>query len=154
MQLSVQIVQLAFSLVASNSPKGVTVMRPTHMFCQGLLVMGLMHTAAWAQPRAQLQAYVDQAQRVPATGAGQRFFVSRHGGEWSCASCHGLDPRQPGRHAATGRVIQALAPSANSSRFTDAVKAEKWFKRNCKDVLSRECTAGEKADVLAWLLTL
>ena len=29
---------------------------------------------------------------------------------------------------------------------------DKWFRRNCNDVLSRECTAVEKADVLAWLL--
>ena len=31
---------------------------------------------------------------------------------------------------------------------------ERWFKRNCKDVLGRECAAGEKADVLAYLMSL
>jgi len=36
----------------------------------------------------------------------------------------------------------------------DPAKVEKWFRRNCNDVMGRECTAGEKADVLAWLLTL
>ena len=38
--------------------------------------------------------------------------------------------------------------------FTDPAKTEKWFRRNCNDVMGRVCTADEKADVLAWLLTL
>ena len=38
--------------------------------------------------------------------------------------------------------------------ISDSAKVEKWFRRNCKDVLARECTAAEKADVLAWLMTL
>ena len=36
----------------------------------------------------------------------------------------------------------------------DRCRVEKWFRRNCNDVVGRECTAAEKADVLAWLLTL
>jgi hypothetical protein len=59
-----------------------------------------------------------------------------------------------GRHAATGKDIAPLAPAANPMRFADAQKTEKWFRRNCKDVLGRECSAAEKADVLAWLMTL
>ena len=47
-----------------------------------------------------------------------------------------------------------LAPAAHARRFSDAAKAEKWFRRNCNDVLGRECSAAEKADVLAWLNTL
>jgi hypothetical protein len=54
----------------------------------------------------------------------------------------------------TRKAITALAPSANPKRFTDSAKTEKWFRRNCKDVLSRECTAREKADVMAWLISL
>ena len=33
-------------------------------------------------------------------------------------------------------------------------KVEKWFARNCNDVLGRACTPVEKGDVLAWLLSL
>jgi len=51
-------------------------------------------------------------------------------------------------------VIQPLAPAANPQRFTDVAQVEKWFKRNCGDVLKRECTAQEKGDILAWLVTL
>lgn len=42
----------------------------------------------------------------------------------------------------------------SAQAFTDTAKVNKWFRRNCKDVLSRECSAGEKADVLAYLLNL
>ncbi len=60
----------------------------------------------------------------------------------------------PGKHAKTGKLIKALAPAANADRFTDAAKVEKWFKRNCNDVLDRACTPQEKGDVLAYLLTV
>ena len=47
-----------------------------------------------------------------------------------------------------------MAPAANPQRFSDAAKVEKWFKRNCNDVLGRACTAQEKGDVLAYLMSL
>lgn len=83
--------------------------------------------------------------------AGQRFFTARHGAEWSCSSCHTDTPAQPGRHAKTAKAIEPLAPAANPRRFTDTAKVDKWFKRNCGDVLGRACTAQEKGDVLTWL---
>ena len=58
------------------------------------------------------------------------------------------------KHAITSKIIKPLAPSANSDRFTAQSKVEKWFKRNCNDVLGRECSNQEKADVLSWLLTI
>ena len=66
----------------------------------------------------------------------------------------GTPPTQAGKHAATGKSISALAPAFNPERFTDPAKVEKWFRRNCRDVVGRECSAGEKADLLAWLMTL
>ena len=75
-----------------------------------------------------------------------------HGGEWSCASFHGNPPTTAMRHASTGKTIAPFAPMFNPERFTDTAKVDKWFRRNCKDVASRECTAAEKADMLAWLL--
>lgn len=85
---------------------------------------------------------------------GAAFFRATHGNEWRCASCHGDVPTQPGKHARTGKAIAPLAPSAQADRFTDAAKADKWFRRNCGDVAGRECSAQEKADVLAFLRTL
>jgi hypothetical protein len=85
---------------------------------------------------------------------GESFFKEKHGGEWSCTSCHTENASAKGKHAKTGKVIEPLAPVANAERFTDPAKVEKWFKRNCNDVLSRVCTPQEKGDVLAYLLTI
>ena len=85
---------------------------------------------------------------------GKQFFTSGHGGDWSCASCHGGDATSTGEHIVTGKQIEPLAPSANPARFTRPASVAKWFQRNCNDVLRRACTAQEKGDVLAWLMTL
>lgn len=96
----------------------------------------------------------DRGFRGFSASRGEQFFKATHGNEWSCASCHGNDATATGKHAKTGKLIQPLAPAANAERFTDPAKIEKWFKRNCNDVLGRACTAQEKGDVLAYLLTL
>jgi hypothetical protein len=85
---------------------------------------------------------------------GERFFKDAHGGDWSCASCHTASPLAPGKHARTGKTIAPLAPAANPQRFTDAAAVEKWFRRNCNDVLGRACTAQEKGDVTQYLMSL
>lgn len=69
----------------------------------------------------------------------------------SCAACHTDKPAQAGEHIVTRKSIKPLAPSANAERFTDPAKVEKWFKRNCKEVVGRECSAGEKADFIAFV---
>jgi cytochrome c553 len=111
-------------------------------------------TAVWAaSPQDTLQQY--EASSGPASAQrGQQFFTSKHGREWSCASCHSAVPNKTTQHIVTGKTILPLAPAANDKRFTDAAKSEKWFKRNCKDVLARECTSQEKVDIIAWLLTI
>ena len=83
---------------------------------------------------------------------GKAFFEATHGAEWSCSSCHTQNPSTAGKHAKTGKTIAPLAPAANPDRFTSVAEAEKWFKRNCNDVLGRACTAQEKGDVLAYLM--
>ena len=65
----------------------------------------------------------------------------------SCTSCHGDNPRSAGR-TPVGKAIDALAVSVTPTRYTDPAKVEKWFKRNCQEVLGRQCTALEKGD---WL---
>ena len=120
-----------------------------------LLAAGLCTTAVWAgSPAEQLNALSTQAGRSPNPGQGQQFFNAKHGREWSCASCHNALPTGDAKHASTGKAITPLAPAFNPERFTDPAKSEKWFRRNCNDVAGRECSAGEKADVLAWLITL
>lgn len=85
---------------------------------------------------------------------GRSFYASprsARGTSRSCASCHADDPRTPGRSAA-GKTIEPLAPAPSSTRFTDRAKSEKWFRRNCTEVLGRECTPAEKADLITYLL--
>jgi hypothetical protein len=72
----------------------------------------------------------------------------------SCTSCHTTNVRVNGKHATTGKPIKAMAPSINPERFTDAAKIEKWFKRNCKWTMDRECTPQEKGDFLSYLRQL
>lgn len=85
---------------------------------------------------------------------GEAFFKSTHGREWSCASCHTQNPTATGKHAKTNKPITPLAPAANAERFARPDKVEKWFRRNCNDVLGRACTPLEKGDVLAYLMSL
>lgn len=85
---------------------------------------------------------------------GEQFFKATHGNDWSCASCHTSNPATVGKHASTGKAIDPLAPAANPERFTSTRKVDKWFKRNCNDVLSRECTALEKGDILTFLMAI
>lgn len=103
---------------------------------------------------SQLAQWQTQAGAPASVERGKMFFSSKHGNDLSCASCHGTPPTAQGKHASTGKLIEPLAPAINPTRFTDTAKVNKWFTRNCKDVLSRECSASEKADVLAYLTSL
>ena len=106
-------------------------------------------SALAAEAKAADPAFKDfSAQR------GNTFFHVRHGGEWSCSTCHTELPAATGQHTVTKKPIRPLAPTANAERFTNQDKVDKWFKRNCNDVLKRACTAQEKGDVLAYLMTV
>jgi hypothetical protein len=126
------------------------------MFIKLLFVSVLVGLSAGAKaitPSELLKSYEAQSGKASPT-RGEQFFNAKHGKEWSCASCHENPPNHDTKHIVTGKVIKPLAPSANAARFADEAKAEKWFKRNCSDVLGHECTAQEKADVLSWLMTI
>ncbi len=71
----------------------------------------------------------------------------------SCTLCHTHDPKSSGKTRA-GKVIEPLAPSVNPSRFTDSKQVEKWFLRNCRDVLDRVCTLEEKGNFITYLKSL
>ncbi len=117
-------------------------------------------SASAATPESVLASLRDEAKSSTpsfkgfSAQRGEQFFKQTHGNELSCASCHTENPATSGKHAKTGKVIKPLAPAANAERFTDTAKVEKWFKRNCNDVLERVCTPQEKGDVLTYLLTI
>lgn len=87
---------------------------------------------------------------------GRAFFLAEHASGKpttpSCTTCHTGDPRQVGETRA-GKPIEPLAVAANPDRLTDPAFVEKWFTRNCASVLGRDCTATEKGDVIAFLLS-
>ncbi|WP_230969211.1 DUF1924 domain-containing protein [Nitrogeniibacter aestuarii] len=109
-----------------------------------------------ATPESLVAAYAAQA-GVPVesidVAVGEALFRQGGGSEKQCSSCHTQDPRAAGR-TKVGKRIEPMAPAANPQRFTDEKKVEKWFGRNCKDVLARECTPLEKASLIAWLAGL
>jgi len=132
-------------------PHGLPVVLPVL-----LALAALAGPAHAATPAELLAAYAAKAGAPPSVERGQKFFNTNFGKVmgFSCASCHTADPTRSGRDEVSEKRIKPLAPSVNAERFTDAKKAEFHFDLNCKDVVGRICTPGEKADVLAWLLTL
>ena len=123
----------------------------------------LVLAAALASPPALadvvaslLKQYQEQGASAFAVAKGEsmwtRAFADAKSGEQRrCSTCHHEDLRRSGKHAVTGKVIEPLAPSANPKRLTDAEHIEKWFSRNCKWTLGRECTPQEKGDFLVMI---
>jgi len=122
-----------------------------------LLAMASAGALAAETPASLMARYAQEA-GVPASALsaarGAALYRTDHPGRDGqpvrCASCHTDNPKQPGR-TRVGKRIEPLAPTANAERFTDAAQVEKWFRRNCTDVLQRECSAQEKGDFIAWL---
>ena len=70
----------------------------------------------------------------------------------SCTTCHDDSPRSAGR-TPSGKSIEPVAVSVSPARYTDPAKVEKWFRRNCTEVLGRECTPLEKGDWLTYVIS-
>lgn len=138
----------------STSTLRRTLARGSTTLLTGLVLLQGAAQAADTSAVQQLERFGAQAGAAGQAERGRLFFTSRQGGEWSCASCHGTPPTVAGKHASTGKAIEPLAPASDPRRFTDTAKVDKWFRRNCNDVLRRECSAGEKADVMAYLASL
>jgi len=87
---------------------------------------------------------------------GKALFSTRHAGGKpetpACTTCHTNNPRNRGK-TRVGKVIEPMAISANPSRFTDAKKVKKWFRRNCRSVLGRVCTPREKGDYITFMMS-
>jgi hypothetical protein len=122
----------------------------------GILAM-ILSTATLAGPREDLLAQYSAAAKATGFSAtrGQTLHTQNFSGGKpdtpSCTTCHGKDTRGAGR-ALTGKTIEAVAVSVTPSRYTDPAKVEKWFKRNCTEVLGRECTPQEKGDWLTFVI--
>lgn len=118
-----------------------------------LLMTALPVTAATGVSATLLDGYRSDGGNNFTAARGEQLFRARHG-DMSCTSCHTDNAKATGKHAQTGKAIEALAPIANPKRLSDPAKVEKWFKRNCNDVLKRACTSQEKGDFVTYLLSI
>ena len=108
-------------------------------------------------PQQLLKGFESQAGTRGSPDRGRALFTGTHTGGKpetpSCITCHTSNLKGRGKTRA-GKVIEPMALSVNPARLTDSAKVAKWFRRNCKTVLGRECTASEKADVIAFLMSI
>ncbi len=125
-------------------------------------VCALAATASGESPKPLLDFYASQAKDSDPAFSGfsaergeHHFWTHLSSGKPdtpSCTTCHTTDPKKTGQTRA-GKDIEPMAASANPKRYTDRAKAEKWFGRNCNNVLGRECTATEKGDFITFMLS-
>lgn len=127
----------------------------------GLASFSVMADSASGQKLADKYAAIakniDPESKGLSADAGKAFFnreLTIRGKQIACASCHTTNPANPGKHIVTKKPIKPLAPSANPERFTDVAKVEKNFEKHCLEIIGRDCTAQEKGNYIAYMLTV
>jgi len=124
----------------------------------GLILLVLAGVSTGVMPaesnvvKELLLEYATQGATVADAAAGQRLWFNAFHDKRSCTNGHGEKLKQTGRHVRTKKLIEPMAPSVNPNRLQKAHEIRKWFKRNCKWTLGRECTASEKANLLAFIM--
>jgi hypothetical protein len=117
-------------------------------------------STAYAETSAGLMTgYTAEAARAtpgfaPSAERGQAFFMRKWGVSKtmpSCATCHSDQPTAEGKHVVTSKRIEPISPAVNPKRFSSSAKVEKWFRRNCQEVVGRECSTMEKADFIQFV---
>jgi len=131
-----------------------------------LVAFALASFGAYADPAsaqkladkyAAIAKHIDPAYKGLSADDGKAFFsreLTIRGKQVACASCHTSNPAGPGKHMVTGKPIKPLAPAANKDRFSDIDKVEKNFEKHCLDIIGRDCTAAEKGNYIAYMLTV
>jgi hypothetical protein len=122
-----------------------------------LLCALLLAVSAHAETQQQiLDSLVAQAGPASVSRGEKLFRDKSAAGKAAdaCTACHTDNPKAVSQHVKTHKAIDPLAPVAQKDRFTDPAKVEKWFKRNCQEVLDRPCTPQEKADFTAYMISV
>jgi hypothetical protein len=128
----------------------------THLIFTGLLLTTFSAKAEVAVVEVLMKTYQSQGASKGNASRGEVFWNKTFPGkapntERSCKTCHSANLKNTGKHINTGKVIKPLSPAVNSARLTEVAKVEKWFKRNCKWTTGNECSAQDKADILAFI---
>ncbi|MCC2112594.1 MAG: DUF1924 domain-containing protein [Hyphomicrobiales bacterium] len=121
----------------------------------GLTAIPVAVAVAGPAQDAVIRHYAGKAKTGGFSAArGKKLFLASPGAGKpetpSCTSCHTTSPANAGRTRA-GKPIEPLALSRTPGRYSDLSKVEKWFGRNCRSVLGRECTSQEKGDFLTFM---
>lgn len=132
-------------------------MKNAKIFLITLSMAAMFAVSAEAGPREDIIAGFMAQGAGPADPAkGKAMYNANYGtGKVEtpkCQSCHGATP-QAGGETRTAKPIDPMAVSKAPDRFTDKRKVDKWFLRNCRGVIGRECTAQEKVDFIAFMVT-
>lgn len=109
-----------------------------------------------ADKYAAIAQHIDPQSPGLSAEEGQAFFTREltiKGKQVACASCHTSNPADNGKHIVTGKPIRPLSPVTNDKRFSSMEKVEKNFTKHCNDIIGRDCTAQEKGNFIAYLLT-
>lgn len=131
----------------------------TKKLCITLLFLASASAAFAETPASLVSGYAAEAAKTtpgftPSAQRGQSFLTKEWGVSQkmaNCTTCHGKNLKADGKHVVTEKRIAPFSPAANPERFTSLSKVEKWFKRNCTEVVGRECTAAEKADFIQFV---
>ncbi|MEO8417210.1 MAG: DUF1924 domain-containing protein [Methylophilaceae bacterium] len=110
-----------------------------------------------ADKYAAIAKHINPASTGLSANDGKDFFnreIIIKGKPVACASCHTTSPANVGKHIVTGKPIRPLSPLVNAKRFTSVDKVEKNFTSHCNDIIGRDCTAQEKGNFIAYLLTI
>jgi hypothetical protein len=138
-----------------RAPKYSTLIAAIVMAVCLVSVVALAGTANSPQKEILLQ-YAAKTGGIAALSAvrGREFFLARPASGKSetpsCTSCHTNSPFKDGQTRA-GKTIAPMALSKAPDRYADPKKIEKWFRRNCKSVLGRVCSAREKGDFILFM---
>lgn len=102
------------------------------------------------------KSYQKQGAKSGNAQSGEKLWNKTYSGkapftERSCNSCHTSNLKNNGEHVRTGKTLKPLAPSINPASLSKVKKMKKWFKRNCKWTTGKECSAQDKADILAFI---
>ena len=123
-----------------------------------LIFTSVVHSSfAYASPvDSLLSEYRQQDATSFSAEAGKQLWLKsfpdkKTGKNRDCTNCHTSDLKNTGKHIKTGKLIKPMSPSVNPQRLTDIKKINKWFKRNCKWTIGRECTVQEKGNILLYL---
>lgn len=87
---------------------------------------------------------------------GKAFYTSKqmvNGKNIACNSCHTDNPSNKGKHSESGKEIQPMSPAVNPKRFAVLNESEKGFAKHCKDLYGKDCSAKDKGNFIAYLLT-